>query len=116
LSELGLDARLEVAADPFFGAGERYLKATQREQRLKWECLAPVADGVRQAVASANYHKDRFGVAFGMIVNGAPAHSACVGFGLERIVLALTYAHGPDRSRWPEPLRAALPRPRQPTG
>lgn len=110
LSELGLQAKVEVAADPFFGPGERYLRATQREQQLKLECLVEVADGLHQAVASANYHKDHFGVAFDMTWRGAPAHSACAAFGLERIVLALVHRHGPDRERWPQRLRRSLPK------
>ena len=36
------------------------------------------------------------------------AHTSCVGFGLERIALALYRRHGFDRARWPSPVREAL--------
>ncbi|MDQ1687275.1 MAG: hypothetical protein QOK42_250, partial [Frankiaceae bacterium] len=40
--------------------------------------------------------------------DGSPAHTACLGFGLERIVLALLAAHGLDVAAWPAEVRAAL--------
>jgi seryl-tRNA synthetase len=99
LAELGLDVAAEAASDPFFGPGAKLLSVNQRAQALKFELVAPVADGVRQAVASANCHRDHFGEVFGIALpDGSPAHSACVAFGLERIALAVLHA---DRgSRW----------------
>jgi hypothetical protein len=40
--------------------------------------------------------------------DGAVAHSACIGFGMERIVLALFAAHGTDTDRWPARVREVL--------
>lgn len=93
LAGLGLDVRVEVATDPFFGPGARLLRARQRAQVLKLELTVPVADGLRQAVASANYHKEHFGEIFDIsLESGEPAHSACTAFGMERIALALVHA------------------------
>ena len=39
---------------------------------------------------------------------GEPAHSACVGFGLERIALALFRHHGFRSGNWPEAVRRQL--------
>ena len=39
---------------------------------------------------------------------GGPAHTACLGFGLERITLALFRAHGFDVDRWPATAREEL--------
>ena len=36
------------------------------------------------------------------------AHTACLGFGLERITLALVRRHGLDQDRWPAGVRAEL--------
>ena len=36
------------------------------------------------------------------------AHSACVGFGLERIALALFRKHGFDPDRWPHDVKQVL--------
>lgn len=110
LGELGLAVRAEPANDPFFGRAGRMLAANQRDQRLKFELLAPITHPDRPgAVASCNYHQDHFGQPFGIrTADGRTAHSACVGFGVERITLALMLAHGLDTARWPGPVRAAL--------
>ena len=61
------------------------------------------------AIISLNYHQDHFATRFGIHTqNGQPAHTACVGFGLERITLAMYRTHGWDRGGWPSPARRAL--------
>ena len=106
----GLDVTPVVANDPFFGSGGRLMAATQREQTLKYELLVPVASVEKPtAVASTNYHVDHFGLAFNIrTADGAVAHTACVGFGLERIALALFRKHGFDPPRWPTAVRRVL--------
>lgn len=95
LGDLGITATARPANDPFFGRGGRLLASAQRDQDLKWELAAPVGEDFAQAVVSANYHKDHFGEAFGIVApDGSPVHTACVGFGLERLLLALGHAHG----------------------
>jgi seryl-tRNA synthetase len=103
LRGLGLAVRVETAADPFFGPGQRLMRAAQLEQGLKFEFVCPLsAHDQGTAVASANYHKDHFGRAFDIAVADAgTAHSACLGFGLERVALALIHEHGDDRRDWP---------------
>lgn len=108
LTALGLDVSVEPASDPFFGSAARLMKATQREQELKFEMRVPVGEGLVQAVASCNYHKEHFGEPFGIRVAGEPAHSACAAFGLERIVLALIAAHGEIPGEWPQQVRSEL--------
>jgi seryl-tRNA synthetase len=107
---LGLDARVEVASDPFFGRGGKLLAVNQRDQRLKLEILAPLSNAERpSAIISLNYHQDHFGDLFGIrAADATVAHTSCVGFGLERIALALFRHHGFDRSRWPAAVRGAL--------
>ncbi|MEY2406368.1 MAG: hypothetical protein QOG39_1284, partial [Acidimicrobiaceae bacterium] len=39
---------------------------------------------------------------------GEVAHTACIGFGLERIALALIKTHGTDLASWPAGVRASL--------
>ena len=109
-SALGLDARCAVAADPFFGRGGKLLADAQRDQRLKREIVAPIAnDEQPTAIISLNSHQDHFGEAFGITTpDGAVAHTACIGFGLERIALALYARHRFDRDGWPPSVREAL--------
>jgi seryl-tRNA synthetase len=107
---LGLDTRTEVAADPFFGRGGKMLEVSQRDQRLKLEIVTPIGSDHRpSAIISLNYHQDHFGRAFGInTADGAVAHTACVGFGLERIALALYRRHGFNRDRWSRCARKVL--------
>ena len=60
-----------------------------------------------QRRATANLHHDHFGAAFGITRDGAPASSACLAFGLERWLFALTDRHGPDPAAWPDVTAAA---------
>ena len=110
LQAVGLDAQPVVANDPFFGRGGAMLAASQMEQALKFEIVVPVATGeALTAAVSCNYHQDHFGSAFGITTSdGMPAHTACVGFGLERITLALFRAHSFDVTRWPSAVRTTL--------
>jgi seryl-tRNA synthetase len=106
---LGLEARLEIANDPFFGHRGRMLAAGQREQALKLEILMQIAGPEPTAVASFNSHREHFGETYGIeLADGSTAHTACAGFGHERIVLALLCTHGLDPSGWPRAVREGL--------
>ncbi len=104
LRDLGLEASAEVANDPFFGRAGRLLSAAQQAEALKFELTCAIGPGEGStAVVSTNYHKEHFGEAFAIsTAGGDPAHSACVGFGMERIALAMLYAHGRDSHHWPQ--------------
>jgi hypothetical protein len=108
LRDLGLKVAAEIADDPFFGPGDTLIRNSQREQQLKWELRVELADGIIQAVASCNCHLDHFGSVFGFAAGGQPAHSACVGFGLDRIAIALINKHGPEITTWPSGVRSRL--------
>jgi seryl-tRNA synthetase len=109
LHQVGVEAEFDVASDPFFGRSGRMLAASQRQQALKFEILAPIGGPEPTAVASFNYHEDHFSAAFGLeMADGGPAHTACLGFGLERISLALVRAHGVDPDTWPAEVREQL--------
>lgn len=112
LGSLGLPAQAEVAADPFFGRRGKLMGASQIEQKLKFELTVPVvSDSDPVALCSFNYHQDKFGLEFGIRgADGAVAHTACLGFGLERVVMALFKVHGMVPSDWPaEPRRLLWP-------
>jgi len=110
LESLELPAKADVAADPFFGRGGKILAAGQIEQKLKFEVLIPVVSLENPtACCSFNYHQDKFGSAFGIkLPDGETAHSACLGFGLERVVMALFKTHGFDPGAWPPGVRKRL--------
>jgi seryl-tRNA synthetase len=110
LASLGLNVEVVVANDPFFGRGGKLRKATQREQDLKHEFTIAICSAENPtAIASCNYHLESFGQKFDIqTADGATAHSSCVGFGLERVALALFKTHGLDTKQWPAGVRDAL--------
>jgi seryl-tRNA synthetase len=110
LSGLGLPADSDVASDPFFGRTGKMMAAQQLDQRLKFEILVPVISREKPtAVCSFNWHQDHFSSKFGIRnADDSPAQTACMGFGLERVTLALLKAHGFDPAAWPAPVRAQL--------
>lgn len=111
LLSLGLSAGPEAANDPFFGRTGRLLSANQREENLKTELVVRLYGELDSgtAVVSANCHREHFGETFELrTADGAVAHSACVGFGMERIALAMFRTHGLDARSWPSDTQTTL--------
>lgn len=102
LNRLGIAYEISTATDPFFVDSYAVQAAFQQGFDLKFEVLAPLPySGRKLAVGSFNYHQDFFGRSFDITWTGTPAHTSCVGFGLERLALAFIAQHGFDESRWP---------------
>jgi seryl-tRNA synthetase len=110
LNSVGLKVEPVIANDPFFGRGGQVMASAQREQDLKYELVIPIATSEKPtAIASCNYHLNYFGQAFGIHTpDGQPAHTACIGFGLERIALALFKTHGFRLDAWPHEIKSLL--------
>lgn len=111
LGSLGLEVEAVAANDPFFGRAGKLLANEQLANNLKTEIVVHVygTDHPANAIASCNLAEDHFGRNFGLtLADGSTAHSACVGFGLERITLALLATHGIDPQAWPTEVRDAL--------
>ena len=110
LLSLQLPARSEVASDPFFGRVGRMLANNQKDQKLKFELTIPVISQEKPtACCSFNYHQDKFANLFEINQpNGERAHTACLGFGLERITMALFKTHGMKADSWPASVREVL--------
>ncbi len=110
MEAVGLDVTIDVANDPFFGRAGKMLANNQRDQNLKFELLIPITSVANPtACMSFNYHQDAFGTKWDLYLeDGSVAHTACVGFGLERIALALFHHHGLEVEHWPSKVREAL--------
>jgi seryl-tRNA synthetase len=110
LRAVGLPGEAVIANDPFFGRRGRMLAADQRDQSLKFELIVPITSKEKPtACVSMNYHQEHFSHLFGIhMSDGSLAHTACIGFGLERIALALFKFHGFEPSRWPASVRTVL--------
>lgn len=110
LRNLGLAVELDIATDPFFGRGGKMMKANQRQDQGKFEILCPITSLEEPtAIASFNYHQTKFSSVFDiMLESDELAHSACIGFGLERCALALFATHGLAVENWPESVQREL--------
>ena len=107
---LGLQYKTETASDPFFGRAGKLMAINQVEQSLKFELLIPVRSAQQPtACMSFNYHRDHFGKTWELqTAAGEVAHTGCVAFGIDRLILALFAAHGLDLCNWPAAARDAL--------
>jgi seryl-tRNA synthetase len=105
-----LAAEIRTASDPFYIAPDAPSKTYfQLTAETKYEVSALMPDEQRLAVGSLNYHTDFFGRAFDIRLEGAgPAHSTCVGFGLERLVAAFIAQHGLEPDNWPAGVRRSV--------
>ncbi|KWC79827.1 hypothetical protein WL57_27505 [Burkholderia cepacia] len=110
IEALRLPNVIDLANDPFFGRGGKIVANSQREQNLKFELLIPIEHDDRQtACLSFNYHMDHFGLLWNIrTATDEVAHTGCVGFGLERLTLALFRHHGFDIDAWPHEVRDVL--------
>jgi seryl-tRNA synthetase len=110
LTSLELDVELDIATDPFFGRGGKMMKANQKQDEGKFEILCPITSVEEPtAIASFNYHQSKFASVFEILLaEGELAHSACIGFGLERCALALFSTHGMALESWPAGVRQEL--------
>ena len=110
MTSLALPLTVDLANDPFFGRAGRMLANNQRDTGLKFVLLIPVTSEEKPtACLSFNYHQDHFGSLWNIKTHdGDTAHTACVGFGMERVALALFRHHGPDPLAWPRAVRSTL--------
>jgi hypothetical protein len=86
------------ATDPFFRPAINPGYLLQRVEPTKHE--ATYAGSL--AIGSVNLHYEHFGTAYRITRDGTPASSACLAFGIERWLYALTDRHGTDPDRWPD--------------
>ncbi|WP_438297468.1 hypothetical protein [Streptomyces sp. HUAS TT7] len=100
---VGIGLEWQAATDPFFRPRDNPRYLLQRVDPVKFEATY----GGDLAIASVNRHHDHFGESFDLTLDGAPAHSACLAFGIERWLFALVDRHGTDPAAWPDVERAA---------
>jgi seryl-tRNA synthetase len=108
--ELALPYTVDVANDPFFGRVGQIMAVSQLQQSLKFELLIPYHAAAKPtACMSFNYHREHFGQVWGLQdARNELAHTGCVAFGMDRLVVALFANHGLDVARWPASARRAL--------
>lgn len=109
IDALGLPGRIVTANDPFFTSAATVRADYQSRFDVKYELCGRLAgDGSGLAVASLNVHQQHFGLGFDItLADGSPAHSVCLGFGLERWAHWVHGHLGDDPAHWPPRLREA---------
>ncbi|MEM9059729.1 MAG: hypothetical protein AAGD13_04635 [Pseudomonadota bacterium] len=110
---LDLDMSLQSATDPFFATVSAAKKFFQQAHDVKNEILLSTLkpDGSKKLLAggSVNMHGTFFGERFDITTeDGSPAHTGCIGLGIERWVVTAFTQHGFDPDRWPERVRDAI--------
>ncbi|WP_461209671.1 class-II aminoacyl-tRNA synthetase family protein [Desulfocurvus sp. DL9XJH121] len=101
-----LYGELTASNDPFFTNDYKAKSAQQHRLAMKMEyrMLIPGKDK-RLAIMSSNLHGPTFSKAFNITMGGRLINTGCLGFGLERLALAILAQHGMDPAAWPRGLR-----------
>ncbi len=101
-ARLDLDARLEIATDPFFVSEAASARTFQAMQSTKVE-LTLALDAQRGVAASSfNLHGSHFTAPMEITDRaGALLETACVGWGIERWMAAIVARWGADPAGWP---------------
>ncbi|WP_420349383.1 aminoacyl--tRNA ligase-related protein [Pelagibius sp.] len=94
MDNLGLPVAFEHATDPFFDKSS----AAARAERIFPTKEELVYDG-NLAIGSINYHRRFFGKRCDISIDGRPASTGCVAFGIERWMHALAQQFGNDPQR-----------------
>jgi seryl-tRNA synthetase len=103
VTELDIDAALEVATDPFFVSEAASARAFQLMGSTKIELRVHIDEGVGTAASSFNRHGKHFSDPMDMrpADGDEPVDTACAGFGLERWMAAFIARWGADPEKWP---------------
>lgn len=102
--EHDLVAKVVNAFDPFFVDHLSSRAAFQFNREMKLELRVryrDYGDEEDMAVSSFNLHGTSFSKAFNILYQTVLASSGCVGFGLERWMLALLSRYGIEKRQWP---------------
>lgn len=101
-----LYGELLPANDPFFTDDYEAKAVHQHRLAMKYEYRAVLpGTGRTLAVLSSNTHAATFGKAFDIRIEGMRANTGCIGFGIERLAIAIAMQHGLEPALWPEGLR-----------
>lgn len=97
---------LVTANDPFFSSDFANKATHQHRLALKYEFKALLPPNRPISVLSSNLHGPTFSKAFSISQQGRPINTGCIGFGLERMALAIMAQHGFEPTGWPATLAA----------
>lgn len=106
MKALGLKGDITLASDSFIMPKMQLYKKIQRIDKSKYEMHLYVSDKKVISTASFNLHGKAFTDPFNIGLRGCnDTVTACVGFGLQRWVIAFVTQHGWNEEAWPEEVR-----------
>lgn len=102
MNDLKIQYSVQVAADPFVVPRMRKYKLIQKFNEVKYEVKLNIMPNDTISCASYNLHGTSFSGKFKFETNNIPVtESGCVGFGIERWIIAFLAQHGLDIDNWP---------------
>lgn len=100
--DLGMNYSISVASDPFVMPTMQGYKRIQKFNKVKYELGMYVNKETTVACASFNLHGTTFSSKFKFHAeNTDVTESACIGFGIERIIIAFLSQYGTELEKWP---------------
>lgn len=108
LKQWKMCAKVCVAFDPFIIPKMQKFKKIQKSEELKYEIRLNCSNEHEISVASFNLHGSAFTSPFNIkIANIDNTVTGCIGFGLERWVIAFISQFGIDINNWPDEIKNA---------
>lgn len=106
MTDWNLNFSVNVAADPFIMPKMQKLKKIQKVEKSKYEVKLNCNSSHKISVASFNLHGFAFTDPFNIKVkNNDDTVTGCIGFGIERWVIAFICQYGTEPSKWPEEIK-----------
>lgn len=102
----GLESNIEVASDAFVMPKMQKFKMIQMLEKSKYEINMNLTKDKAISVGSFNFHGTAFTSPFNIKIKGCELPvTGCVGFGIERWVIAFLSQYGFDENNWPQAIR-----------
>lgn len=109
VGNLNLFGEMVIASDPFVLPKMQKFKIMQLMDACKYELRLNCSEDKQLSAASFNLHGTAFTYPFNIGVKGVDRPvTGCVGFGLERWVIAFLSQYGFDSDCWPETVKKEL--------
>ncbi len=107
IHEIDLDAKIQIASDPFILPEMQKFKKIQTIDKSKYELQISYEKEKYISVASFNLHGNAFSHPFEFTVKDKETVTGCIGYGLERFVFAFLSQYGENYENWPKPIKQA---------
>ncbi|MBR6403060.1 MAG: hypothetical protein IKS48_06720 [Eubacterium sp.] len=106
LKNIGLKFKVEIASDPFVLPALQSYRKIQKKFKVKYELRLSSSPEETIACASFNLHGSTFANRFHFSKEGNQyTESGCIGFGIERCIIAFIHQYGLCTKNWPEQVR-----------